>query len=121
MSNLFHPYSTLDAENNADTVINVLKQKRKELGIQKMEQDIQVRDQEIKAQSIENGLKEQARITNILTEYDRICASKTIDERARGLFKEAYLNSLTNSQVRVFFRLVMFNLTNSQDTGSSCS
>ena len=107
MSNLFHPSSSFDTENYADGTIDVFKRKRKELGILKMEQDIQARDQEIKArdqdikaQSIENGLKEQTRITNILTEYDRICASKTIDERARSLFKEAYLNSLANSQVR---------------------
>ena len=36
--------------------------------------------------------------TSILTEYERICADTTIDERAKGLFAEAYLNILKSTQ-----------------------
>ena len=63
--------------------LQTLKRKRSELRILKFEQGI-------KSQTIDNTIK-------IAAEYDLICRSTTLDEKARVIFKEMYLNLLTNN------------------------
>jgi hypothetical protein len=61
------------------------KRKREELEILKMEQDL-------KAQM-------QANITNLAVDYDNICTNTTMDERARLMFKDCYMNIILSSHL----------------------
>ncbi len=59
------------------------KRKREELEILRLEQDL-------KAQM-------QANITSLTVDYDRICTNTTMDERAKLMFKDCYLNIILNN------------------------
>jgi hypothetical protein len=72
----------LDEQISDEDNLKTLKRKRAELELLKLEQ-------EIKSQTIDNNIK-------IAAEYDQICRSTTLDEKARVAFKEMYLNLLTN-------------------------
>ena len=71
--------------------LKTLKRKRAELKLLKLEQDI-------KSQTIDNNEKELTQITKITAEYDQFCRSTTLDEKARVIFKDIFLNMLTNRQ-----------------------
>jgi hypothetical protein len=59
------------------------KRKREELKIQRMEQNL--------------ASQMQANITNLTVDYDRICTNTTMDERAKLMFKDCYLNIILNT------------------------
>jgi hypothetical protein len=83
-------YSSIDEECPNDiAILKTLKRKRSLLELLKFEEDI-------KSQTIDNNMKELTRITKIAAEYDQICRSTALDEKARVVFKEIYLNLLTN-------------------------
>ncbi len=57
-------------------------------------------EQEVKAQTIENRLKEQACITELVNNYQKVSSfpGSVIDEHAQKLFKNAYISMLPNYQ-----------------------
>jgi hypothetical protein len=62
-----------------------LKRKREELEILQLEQDL-------KAQM-------QANISSLTMDYDRICSNTTMDERAKLVFRNCYLNIIHNNHL----------------------
>jgi hypothetical protein len=60
------------------------KRRREELELFKLEEEIKT--------------MAQARMTNLRSEYNLVCTDTTMDERARLLFKDTYMNMLLNSQ-----------------------
>ena len=77
--------ASMDLYEQDDSVNSLsFKRKREELEIMQMEQDLKARM--------------QANITSLSIDYDKICTNTTMDERARLMFKDCYLNLILNSQ-----------------------
>jgi hypothetical protein len=102
MSFLARASMDLPAMNEAHEAIQ-FKRQRKQLEIIRMKQEIKARGREYKTREsmAYEELKErkQIRMKSLAADYEEICSNHNIDERAKLMFKDAYLNMLmTDSQ-----------------------
>jgi hypothetical protein len=75
-----------------DTQELVRKRKRDDLELAKLELDVQERTEIVKAKSLANRATELANLNAMTTSYGVLCQDTVMDERARMMFKDNYLN-----------------------------
>jgi hypothetical protein len=85
-ADIIHDYIKRNFEPELDDQGSLVgfKRRREELELFKLEEEIKT--------------MAQARMTNLRSEYNLVCTDTTMDERARLLFKDTYMNMLLNSQ-----------------------
>ena len=85
-ADIIHDYIKQNFEPELDDQGSLVgfKRRREELELFKLEEEIKT--------------MAQARMTNLRSEYNLVCTDTTMDERARLLFKDTYMNMLLNSQ-----------------------